>query len=94
MLPLKKGDAVSYVLAEAAGQASAISARLLRFSPRSQQDMEDFFRDTLDLIRTSAANQVYTLVIELLFLVTDLSSKLRPMISYITHTGIPKSEHI
>jgi hypothetical protein len=71
LLPLKRGDVVSYVLAEAAGQASAISARLLRFSPRSHQDMEDFFRDTSVLIRTSAANQVYTSVIQLLFFVNN-----------------------
>jgi hypothetical protein len=58
LLPIKPGDCVSYVLAMSAGPASAITAKLLSFSSRSESEVFDFFEKAARILDTSAANQV------------------------------------
>jgi hypothetical protein len=63
LLPVKIGDVVSYILAQSAGHPSAVSAKLIAFSARTQTEVETFFRTTIQNSETSLANQVRNFIL-------------------------------
>ncbi len=58
LLPVKEGDTLSYVLAEAIGEPSAISAKLISFSQRNQNALATFFDNTVQCLNYSISSQV------------------------------------
>ena len=57
-LPIKVGDSIEYELAEAPGNPSARTAKLTKLVERSVREIEDFFKKTIQSLKTSLVDQV------------------------------------
>jgi hypothetical protein len=57
-LPIKVGDCIEYELAEAPGNPSARIAKMTKLTDRSINEIEKFFKKSIQSLKTSLVNQV------------------------------------
>ncbi len=57
-LPIKVGDCIEYELAEAPGNPSARIAKMTKLTNRSINEIEKFFKKSIQSLKTSLVDQV------------------------------------